>query len=414
MYQRNLTNKINRLLQDFPAIVILGARQTGKTTLSKLIAPHWQYYDLEKATDYEFISRDCDFFFKQYPNHLILDEAQIYPELFNSLRGVIDADRKKTGRFILTGSSSPELLKNIFESLAGRVAIVELDTLKANEFYGYGLSDFYKIFKKKIDKNLFTEIVSELHPALSINNMQEMWYKGGYPEPLEKSDHNQSFYYNWMENYNSTYINRDLAELFPGLSKSTYSRFLNMLGQLSGNILNKSDLARSLEISEGSIRNYLAIAEGTYLWRLLPSFENNILKSTIKMPKGHIRDSGLLHYLLKIRSLHELYNHPIVGKSFEGFVIEELIKGIKSTDETNYNFNFYRTRSGAEVDLIIHGFFGILPIEIKYGSSLNNTKLNSLEKFIKDNRLPFGLVINQADKAQWITEDIFQLPVNYL
>ncbi len=413
MYKRNLNNKIIRLLKDFPAVVILGARQTGKTTLSKMIAPQWQYYDLEKMTDFEFISRDIDFFFRQNPTNLILDEAQIYPELFNALRGVIDADRKKTGRFILTGSSSPELLKNISQSLAGRVAIVELDTLKANEYYGYNLSNFYKIFQKKLDKTYFTETIQNLHPKLSLSNMQEIWYKGGYPEPLEKSS-NVNFYYNWMENYNTTYINRDLAGLFPGLNKHTFSRFLNMLGQLSGNILNKSDLARSLEISEGTIRNYLAIAEGTYLWRLLPSLESNVLKSTIKMPKGHIRDSGLLHFLLKIRSIQDLYHHPIVGQSFEGFVIEEIIKGLQSTEETNYNFNFYRTRSGAEVDLIINGFFGILPIEIKYGTSISNNKLKSLNKFIQDNDLPFGLVINQSDKAQWITDKIFQLPVNYL
>lgn len=414
MYKRNLFNKINRLLSSFPAVVILGARQTGKTTLAKLVASDWQYFDLEKISDYDFIDRDREFFFSQNPNHLILDEAQIYPKLFDTLRGVIDADREKTGRFILTGSSSPELLNNISESLAGRVAIIELATLKANEFYQQDLSDFYKIFQQNLNKNLFEEIVLNLKPKLSLNNMQDIWYKGGYPEPLERSNNNKNFYYDWMENYNATYINRDLADLFPGLNKITYNRFLKMLGQLSGNVLNKNDLARSLEISEASIRNYLAIAEGTYLWRLLPSFENNILKSTIKMPKGHIRDSGLLHYLLKIKSLDELYHHPIVGKSFESFVIEEIIKGMQATEETNYNCYYYRTRSGSEVDLVLHGFFGVLPIEIKYGSSTDKKQLRSLNDFIERNNLSFGLLINQSSKPQWLTKNIFQLPVNYL
>jgi predicted AAA+ superfamily ATPase len=244
--------------------------------------------------------------------------------------------------------------------------------------------------------------------------MQNIWFKGGYPEPLEKSNSFNNFYNEWMENYNATYINRDLAEIFPHLNKISYRRFLNMLAQLSGNILNRSDIARSLEVSEATIRNYLSIAAGTYLWRILPSFKYSVLKSTVKMPKGYIRDSGLLHYLLKINSLDDLYQHHMVGKSFESFVIEEIIKGISATPATNYEFNYYRSRSRVKVDLVINGPFGILPIEIKYGSTTKLSSLESLSNFIIDNKLSYGLLINQSNSAQWLTKNILQLPLNYI
>lgn len=146
MLKRNLQAKIERLLTQFPVVVILGARQVGKTTLAKQIAPDWRYFDLENPDNYDFITRDPSFFFQQFPQHLIIDEAQVYPELFSTLRGVIDQNRDQKGRFILTGSSSPDILTGISESLAGRIAIVELGTLKANEIYQKPLSEFYSNF----------------------------------------------------------------------------------------------------------------------------------------------------------------------------------------------------------------------------------------------------------------------------
>jgi hypothetical protein len=217
-----------------------------------------------------------------------------------------------------------------------------------------------------------------------------------------------------MENYYKTYISRDIANLFPRLNKIAYQRFISILGKLSGTIINKSELARAIEINEKSVREYLNIAEGTFLWRHLLSFENNVIKSVIKMPKGHIQDSGLLHYLLKINSLDELYHHPIIGNSFEGFVIEELIKGLQAIPVYNWQSYYYRTRSGAEIDLILDGAFGILPIEIKYGSKVEFRKLKSLANFIEEHKAPFGLLINQADTAKWLTPTIYQLPVEWL
>ncbi|MDX2347053.1 MAG: ATP-binding protein [Legionella sp.] len=407
---RNLASQIRELLAQFPAVVILGARQVGKTEIARHIAPDFVYVDLENPADRDRIEFDPGFFFEQHPSAVILDEAQEFPLLFNYLRGVIDNSREAVGRFIITGSSSPELLSYVSETLAGRVAIIELGTLKANEFYKKPLNNFYDIFNTTLDKN---KLVFNT-PEITLENMQMAWLKGGYPEPCLKALKDETFYERWMVNYQSTYLNRDLAKLFPKLDKINYRRFLTMLGKLSGTIINRSDLARALSISAPTVAHYLDIAEGTYLWRQLPSFERQISKNLVKMPKGHVRDSGLLHSLLGIYDLEQLLSDPVAGRSFEGFVIEEIIKGIQGAGIYGTEFSYYRTRSGAEIDLIIKGRFGMLPIEIKLGSAASRKQLTALSNFIEQNNLDFGLLINQSTKVEWLTKNILQLPVYYL
>ncbi|HVV68530.1 MAG TPA: ATP-binding protein [Gammaproteobacteria bacterium] len=408
MIYRNLFNKANQLLEQFPVIVLLGARQVGKTTLARQIRPNWRYLDLENPNDFELLTRDPVFFFKQFPENIIIDEAQEFPGLFAVLRGVIDQNRQTKGRFILTGSSSLELLTGISESLAGRIAILKLGTLKANELYQQPLSDFYKLFSQKLNP----DNLPKGKPLLTLAEMQKIWLRGGYPEPI--LNYNNHYYTEWMANYRDTYINRDIAKLFPHLNKSAYQRFLQMLCQLSGTMINKSQIGRSIEVSEKTISEYLNIVAGTFLWQPITSYEKDLSKSIVKMPKGYFTDNGLQHFLLKIHDQDDLYHHPKVGSSFEGFVIEELYKGLQALAITNWEFHFYRTRNQAEIDLIIDGNFGVLPIEIKQGSQVARRELMTLTRFIEEQNLPFGLLINQAEEALWLTPRIYQLPINWL
>lgn len=406
--KRNLYAKCLKLLDWFPAVVILGARQVGKTTLAKELGKGWTYIDLEQPKDLDRLSYDANFFFDEHPDAIILDEAQEYPEIFKILRGVIDANRQKNGRFIITGSSSPELIREVSETLAGRVAIVELGTLKCNEFYDLPLSPFFSLFESKLGK----EFPVKGAPPLTREQIQKCWFYGGYPEPLLGNDAKRHAF--WMNNYRDTYINRDVAKLFTRLNRQAYRRFLMMLCKLSGTIINKSEVGRAVEASESTIRDYLEIAAGTYIWRILSSFEASVAKSITKMPKGYIRDSGLLHYLLGIHNLEGLMSDPIVGASFEGFVCEELVKGLEATDVTNWTVHYFRSRGGAEVDLILEGPFGVLPIEVKYGSSVTRRSLKSLTAFVKDNHLPMGMLINQGEQVEWVTPEIVQVPVGWL
>lgn len=246
--KRNIEDKALSLLQHFPVVAILGVRQCGKTTLARHLAPDWKYIDLENPNDYDRVSYDPVFFFSQYDNCVVIDEAQEYPKLFQVLRGVVDEKRHVKGRFILTGSSNPILLNHISESLAGRIAIIELGTLKANEYEEKPLSPFYDLFRHELSVD---KLISGRHP-ISITQMHDVWLKGGYPEPALQKE--ETFYDAWMENYRKTYIERDIAKLFPHLNRIAYRRFLMMLSKLSGTIINKRDMGRAIEVSEGTIR----------------------------------------------------------------------------------------------------------------------------------------------------------------
>lgn len=405
---RNMTKKALKALEHFPVIAFLGPRQCGKTTFAKQLRPDWKYFDIENPDDAELISRDPMFFFKQYPQSIILDEAQEMPEIFKTLRGVIDKNRNEKGRFIITGSSSPELMDHLSETLAGRIAILQLGTLKANEILERPMSNFYQLFNEKLDKkNLVTG------PAPITNEvMQHIWLKGGYPEPVLQND--EFFYQQWMQSYQDTFINRDIAKLFPRLNKTAFQRFLGVLSNLSGYTINKANLARALEVSEPTINEYLHIASGTYLWRNIPSFNTNTVKTMVKMPKGHLRDSGILNYLSKIQDRDALFRSPKMGFLFESFVIEEILKGLEASMVTNWEPYYYRTYSGAEIDLILRGPFGLLPIEIKFGSSIRQQQLMTMQKYINEFDLPFGIIVNQSDETQWVSPNIIQIPIGWL
>jgi len=321
---RNVTVKLNALLNIFPAVLILGVRQCGKTTLAKQLRSHWKYFDLENSNDYEFISEDMDFFFKEYPSEIIIDEAQENPELFKHLRGVIDRDRTSKNRFILTGSSSPELIKHASDSLAGRLGIIELGTLKVNERLQTPLPSFYDIFNEEISSTVLKNLKT-LNSSNSNIDIIDYFLHGGYPEPVVSQGEN--FFTHWMENYFQLYINRDVRKLFPKLDAIKYRRFIATLSELSGTIINKAQLGRSLDTSEVTIRDYLEIADKTFIWRIIPSYAKTKSKSIVKMPKGILRDSGLNHFLSNISNREKLIRSPNVGQNYESFIIEEIIKG---------------------------------------------------------------------------------------
>ncbi len=405
--KRNIQSKINELLGFFPVVIILGVRQCGKTTLAKMLRPDWRYLDLERSRDYDLISNDFEFFIKENPSSLIIDEAQRFPELFQELRGVIDKDRKIKDRFLLTGSSSIELIKNVSESLAGRVGIVELGTFKVNEVYSLSLPEFYKIFEQEIN-NSTINFLKQITPEINHDQSMNVFLKGGYPEPV--LEQNEKFWSAWMDNYVQTYVQRDIRTLFPRLDLVKYRRFISMLSALTGTIINRSQVGRSLDVSEKSIRDYLEIAEGSYIWRNISSYETSISKSVVKMPKGNLRDSGLSHFLQGIANRKQLVSHPNVGRSFEAFISEEIIKGLQATEITNWHYHYFRTRNGSEVDLVLEGSFGTLPVEIKFGSAVKQRQLQSIKNFVYKNDLPLGIVVNYCEYPELIADRIMQVP----
>lgn len=403
--RRALINKIQKSLESFPCVVLIGARQVGKTTLLRQVLPEANFYDLEKSSDLQIIRTDPEYFLAQTQTPLVIDEAQIEPTIFNALRVVIDANRKKNGRYLLSGSSSPNLLKNISESLAGRVAIIEIPSFSWHEAYELRESIFFE--------NIFDiNKLESLSKKLSHSQLMELCLYGSYPEPFLKRQ-DQYAYQSWQENYIKTYIERDIRGLFPGLDLRAYQRFISMLAFSSGEVMNNAKFATSLDVSQPTIKHYLEIAEGTFLWRRLPAFYSNKKKVLVKSPKGYIRDTGLINYFLKIQTLDQLLSHPNYGYIWEIFVIEQILKNL-SMHYTNFDSYFYCSKSKSEVDLIIESPRGLLPIEIKSGSSTEIKKLTHLKAFIDEYSCPFGILINNGERVARLSEKIIQIPAVYL
>ena len=409
--KRYLKEKIDRLLEMFPIVAIVGARQCGKTTLARQLRPKWKYYDLENPGDYQLVSEDPAAFFALHQHHLIIDEAQQYPELFKVLRGVVDADRQRKGRFILTGSSSPHMVKEITESLAGRIATVEMWPFKQGEFYQRKAPELYNLL---IDNRTVAGDFGQLAPVVEPSESVQVWFKGGFPEPLIESGRRPEFLRQWQENYVADYIARDIRALFPRLKIHNFRRLLTLLAQFSGHQLNLSDMARALEISVSTVKDYLEIIHQTFIWRNLAPYTRNSLKKVQKAKKGFFRDQGLLHYFLKIADVDQLLLHPAAGFSFESFVIEEIIRGLQTTMVVGLDFNYYRTIDKSEVDLVVEGDFGVVPVEIKLSSTVRRQSLRGLENFIRDRHCSYGIVVNRGRGVEFITDKIIQIPVYYL
>ena len=337
MIPRFFQPQLANLLTRFPAVALLGPRQVGKTTLAlQLIEkkPKSIYLDLELPSDLAKLSDAEDYFSRHQGHLLVLDEIQRKPDLFPILRSVIDAQKRKgrlTGQFLLLGSASLDLLKQSSESLAGRLASLELTPLLAEE------------------------VQAKLDP---------LWIRGGFPDSFLAPSEDASF--QWRLSFIRTYLERDIPTLGPRVPAETLRRFWTMLSHAQGTLLNHSVLAGSLGISGQTITRYLDLLVDLLLVRRLQPWSGNTLKRQIRSPKVYVRDSGLVHALLGLRSADDVLGHPVAGGSWEGFAIENLIAAAPMGTQAC----FYRTSAGAEIDLVLEmGRKDRWAVEVKRGST---------------------------------------------
>ena len=325
MNPRFAQNKLFALLQQFPAVVLLGPRQVGKTTLAfaqKECFPNALYLDLELPSALRQLDDPEAFLLAQQNRLVILDEVQRVPELFAVLRGVIDSRRRDgeaSGQFLLLGSAAGVLLQQTSESLAGRVAQLELPPFQASEVLPENAA------------------VAELNP---------LWARGGFPLSWLSSDDASSFI--WREAFIATYLERDIPAIGPRIPATTLRRLWTMLAHHQGGLLNQSQLAGSLGISGQLVGRYIDVLCDLMLVRRLPAWHGNVGKRLVRTPKVYVRDSGILHALLGLSNLEAILGHPIAGASWEGFVIEQLLAAAPHVDAS-----FYRTSHGAEADLVL-------------------------------------------------------------
>ncbi len=406
--KRAYESLLREYLTTFPCVGIIGPRQCGKTTFLETLPKGWKRFDLERTSDHQIVASDPDLFLRLNPHHIAIDEAQLLPGLFPALRVAVDAQRKQPGRFVITGSSSPDLLKSVSESLAGRIGIIEMAPFGWSEVHpSKGLSFASLLADRKSRAADF----ESLKPRSDLKAVHDYWFRGGYPEPWIKGTNR--FRELWMDQYVRTYLFRDVARLFPGLDQNKFRLFLQMLGGLSGTIINYAEVSRALGVSAPTVRDYFEIAHGTFIWRRIPSYEKDAVKRIVKHPRGHLRDSGLLHYLLRIPDLHGLLGHPQVGRSWESMVIEEIIRQLTCFG-CSFDYYFYRTAAGAEVDLVLEGDFGLIPIEIKHTQTIDPRELRSLKDFVLERRCRMGLVINNDQTPRLYDENIIGLPFAWL
>jgi predicted AAA+ superfamily ATPase len=347
MIKRDLENQVIKAADQFPVVTITGPRQSGKSTLCKMLFPQYSYVNLEAPDIRRFALEDPRGFLQQFKGGAILDEIQRCPELPSYLQVMVDADRSK-GKWILTGSQNIVMLESISQSLAGRTAVLNLLPLTYNEIQRFGTFD-------DINKIMLT---------------------GGYPAILDQ----KIPVADWLSSYVATYVERDIRNISRITDLAVFQRFVELCSGRTGQLLNLSSLAADAGVSQPTAKSWINVLETSFILFRLPPFFSNLRKRVVKMPKLVFYDSGLVCWLLGIHTAEQLRNHPLRGAIFETWVISEILKhranmGIKG------GIFFYRDRHGQEIDLVIEGPDKYTTVEAKAGQTISEDALKHSLKF---------------------------------
>jgi predicted AAA+ superfamily ATPase len=380
MIPRRIAGNVQKALQRQAAVALLGPRQVGKTTLARSLANEQDaiYLDLEWPEDRQKLE-DPAFFLSRYEDKLvILDEIHRVPEIFRPMRGLIDEGRRKgkgEGRFLILGSASMDLLQQSGESLAGRIEYVEMNGLDCLE-------------------------VGDTSETLI-----QLWIRGGFPDSFLSANEEDSLAY--RRNFIRTYLERDVTQFSPRIPSQVLERLWTMIAHSQGGLLNSAGFGRSLSLTGKTITNYLDLLADLLLLRRLPPFFANTRKRLVKSPKIYVRDSGLLHALLGIGDFEKLAGHPVIGASWEGFVIENILSA--APDRTMASF--YRTSAGAEIDLLLElpGYTRPWAIEIKHSYAPKLGK--GLHRAIEDTNPEKTFVVYGGTERFPLTERIEFIPL---
>ncbi|MGD0078028.1 MAG: ATP-binding protein [Sedimentisphaerales bacterium] len=378
MIERYIKKQVIDSLAKFPVVGILGARQVGKTTLAKMVVAGLSkpaiHLDLERPSDLAKLD-EAELYLEQHAGSLVvLDEVQRKPELFPLLRALVDS-RRTNGQFLILGSASPAMIRQSSETLAGRIIYHELSPFN----------------------------LAEVKPETEDINL--LWSRGGFPRSfLAKSDE-ESF--SWREAFIQTHLERDIPGLGLRVGVASLHRFWQMLAHCHGQLWNAAKIASSLGISATTVRSYLDLLQDTFMVRRLAPFHSNTKKRLVKSPKIYLRDSGLLHCLLKIQTHDDLLGHPIAGASWEGWVIEQVLDIIPSS----WSPFFYRTIAGAELDLFIQRTSPLPPLAIEIKFSLEPKPAKGFWSAISDLQPGKSFVVYPGDEMFPLGNNVYTLPV---
>ena len=384
---RSQQSQLQSSLQIFPVVGLVGPRQVGKTSLARTLAAQMGaaavMLDLERPSDVAKLAEPELFLEPLADKLVILDEVQLRPDLFPVLRSLVDAQRRP-GRFLVLGSAAPALIQQSSETLAGRIEFLELAPLSLNELRA-----------------------PDVDPAALADVTTTLWSRGGFPDSLLARSDAASM--RWREAFIRSYLERDIPQLGIRVPSATLRRFWLMLAHHHGQLWNASTIAGSLGVTAPSVRHYLDILESTFMVRVLPPYSANLGKRLVKSPKVYVRDSGVLHALLNLPSHDALQGHPMLGASWEGWVIEQIL----AEAPIGSRASFYRTASGSELDLLLELPGGHLrAIEIKHTAAPKLGKgfveaLDTLE-------LESGFVVAQVREPYAASKRARALPLSHL
>ncbi len=375
MINRKIQSAVEKSLAQYPVVGILGPRQVGKTTLAKAIRSsltrNTVYLDLELPSDINKL-QDPEMYLGPLADSLvIIDEIQRFPILFPLLRALVD-QKRTAGRFLILGSASPDLIRHASESLAGRIVYHELTPFLLQETGG--------------------------------DELRRLWLRGGYPESFLAASDETSF--GWREAFIKTYLEMDIPQLGIRVPAMQLRRFWTMLSHYHGHLWNAAQIAGSLGISAPTVQKYLDILTDTFIVRQLPPLRANVKKRLIKSAKVYIRDTGLLHALMRNRTMEDLYGYPSLGLSWEGFVVEQILGSLPDAEQAF----FYRTNAGAEIDLVLADHpGGPVAIEIKYSLSPKATR--GFWNGYEDLGCKKGFIVYPGEEVYPVGRNVTTLPV---
>lgn len=360
MIDRHMGKALVASAHDYPVLTVTGPRQSGKTTLVRKVFPKHDYVSLENPDERSFAQEDPRGFLNRFQNAVILDEVQRVPDLFSYLQGRVDED-DRTGRYILTGSQNFLLLEKVSQSLAGRTALFQLLPFSRAELAGY--------------KSMALDNIGRRIPRRprQEGELSEVLFKGFYPRIHDKGLKPQD----WLRNYYQTYIERDVRSIIQVGDIEAFGRFVRLCAGRTGQILNLSSLGADCGISHATARRWLSVLEASFIVYLLRPHYENFSKRLIKSPKLYFIDTGLLCYLLRIRSAEELVSHALRGAVFETFVLVELLKTFLNQG-IEPDLHFWRDVGGHEVDFVLSQERALVPVEAKSGETIASDYLKGI------------------------------------
>jgi hypothetical protein len=406
MIERKIKSQLLAALSDSPVVLIHGARQTGKSTLVKLLAESdypAKYITFDDTSVLSAALNNPSDFISEYSENLVIDEVQRAPEIFLAIKSYVDRNRT-AGKFILTGSANALLLPKISESLAGRMEILRLFPLAQNEISGNNKILINELSKERINLN---------HISTS-NDLSDKVLSGGFPEMLIRKDRKRQKA--WFSSYITTILQRDVRDIANIEKLTNLPRLLSLFASRAGTLLNYAEFSRSSAIPQTTLKRYVSLFEAIFMIHIVPAWSGNLSKRLIKTPKIYLNDTGLLSHLIGFESSRIISDGLMWGRILENFVFMEMLKQ-SSWSDFNLSLYHYRTASGQEIDFIIERNDGkLITVEVKATSKVEAKDFNHIKAFADETKDKFlrGILFYTGSEIIPFSKNLFALPINTL